>query len=109
MTLPLSDIQSDESDGPNMPSGVNIRASLPELINEIDLRGKIVEDALIDLERYLDHAMISKWNEIRIIHGKGTGALRSSVHAFLKKNKKIKSYRIGNYGEGDSGVTIIEL
>jgi DNA mismatch repair protein MutS2 len=109
MTLPLSDILSDESDVQSMSSEVNIKASIPELINEIDLRGKIVEDALIDLERYLDHAMNSKWNEIRIIHGKGTGALRTSVHAFLKKNKKIKSYRLGNYGEGDTGVTIIEL
>ena len=80
-----------------------------DVVNEIDLRGKIAEDALIELEQYLDHALNSDWHEIRIIHGKGTGALRGRIHAFLKKNKLVKSYRLGKYGEGDAGVTVIEM
>ena len=78
-------------------------------MNEIDLRGKIADDALIELKQFLDHALNSDWHLIRIIHGKGTGALRKNVHAYLKQNKLVKSFRLGNYGEGDTGVTIIEL
>ena len=109
LTLPVSDISFDEDVKNEMVSEIRADKMSPDVINEIDLRGKIAEDALIELEQYLDHALNSEWHEIRIIHGKGTGALRSNVHAFLKKNKKIKSYRLGNYGEGDTGVTVIEL
>jgi DNA mismatch repair protein MutS2 len=109
MTLPVDDIISDIIDNDIQSREAYLSDSGPELINEIDLRGKIAEDAILELEQYLDHALNSHWKEIRIIHGKGTGALRTSVQAFLKKNKKVKSFRLGNYGEGDSGVTIIEL
>lgn len=109
MMLPLSDITIEGVDveqNKSTPAGEN---TFIDVVNEIDLRGKMAEDALIELEKYLDLALHSNWNEIRIIHGKGTGALRSRIHAFLKKNKLIKSYRLGNYGEGDTGVTIIEM
>ena len=109
MTIPFDDIEFEKNENHDVRADVYIDESKPDIINEIDLRGKIAEDALIELEQYLDHALNSHWKEIRIIHGKGTGALRSSVHVFLKKNKNIKSYRLGNYGEGDTGVTIIEL
>ncbi len=109
LTLPVSDISFDEDVKNEMVSEIRADKVSPDVINEIDLRGKIAEDALIELEQYLDHALNSEWHEIRIIHGKGTGVLRSNVHAFLKRNKKIRSYRLGNYGEGDTGVTIIEL
>jgi DNA mismatch repair protein MutS2 len=109
MTLPLDDVIVDDANAKKLSNEIHISESGPELINEIDLRGKISEDALLELGQYLDHALNSHWKEIRIIHGKGTGALRTSVQAFLKKNKKVKSFRLGNYGEGDSGVTIIEL
>jgi len=109
MTLPVSDISFEENEKDEIVSEIRSENIGPDVINEIDLRGKIAEDALIELEQYLDHALNSDWHEIRIIHGKGTGALRSNVHAFLKKNKKIRSYRLGNFGEGDTGVTIIEL
>ena len=74
-----------------------------QVLNEIDLRGKIAEDALIELDQYLDHALNSDWSEVRIIHGKGTGALRGKIHTYLKKNKNIRSYRLGHFGEGDAG------
>jgi DNA mismatch repair protein MutS2 len=109
VTVPLSDITvvgvPKESGG----TVEHISRDSGRVINEIDLRGKIAEDALIDLDQYLDHAFNSDWHEVRIIHGKGTGALRTKIHTYLKKNKKIKSFRLGNYGEGDAGVTVIEL
>ncbi len=110
MIIPFSDISIAE--------GIRIKQSGPDpgqqvdsssVLNEIDLRGQIADDALIELNQYLDHALNSAWKEVRIIHGKGTGALRSKIHAYLKKNKSIKSYRLGNYGEGDAGVTVIEI
>jgi len=79
------------------------------LRSEIDLRGKLVEEAIILLDKYLDDAVITGINQVSAIHGKGTGALRAGIHEFLKKHPHVKSYRLGEFGEGDSGVTIIEL
>ena len=66
-------------------------------------------EAICVLDRYIDSAMRSGLQTIRIIHGKGTGAVRAAVHASLKKNKFIKKFRLGVYGEGEDGVTIAEL
>ncbi len=76
---------------------------------EIDLRGMDTVEAICVLERYLDEAMRSNLQSVRIIHGKGTGALRSAVQQSLRKNKLIKRFRLGVYGEGEDGVTIAEL
>jgi len=76
---------------------------------EVDLRGMDQVDAIIVLERYLDEAMRSNLKQVRIIHGKGTGALRSAVQQSLKMNKFVKKYRLGQYGEGEDGVTIAEF
>ena len=76
---------------------------------EIDLRGMDSVEAISILERYLDEAMRGKLSSVRIIHGKGTGVLRKAVHQSLKKNKFIKNYRLGVYGEGEDGVTIAEF
>jgi DNA mismatch repair protein MutS2 len=109
LTLPLTDILFEKDISNGIDSEIQYSDSSPEIMNEIDLRGKITEDALVELEQYLDHALNSDWHELRIIHGKGTGALRKNIQAYLKKNKNVKSFRPGNYGEGDTGVTIIEL
>ncbi|MCD8373561.1 MAG: Smr/MutS family protein, partial [Oscillospiraceae bacterium] len=61
------------------------------------------------MERYLDAAMLAKVKTVTIIHGKGTGALRAAVHESLKRNKTVKSYRLGRFGEGETGVTIVEF
>jgi DNA mismatch repair protein MutS2 len=58
---------------------------------------------------YLDNAFMAKLGNVTLIHGKGTGALRKAVHGFLKKHPHVKSFRLGNFGEGDTGVTIVEL
>ena len=68
-----------------------------------------IDEAIGVLDLFLDNAVMGKLNEVRIIHGKGTGALRKAVHASLRRNKAVKGFRLGNYGEGESGVTVVEL
>ena len=79
------------------------------MASEVDLRGMDAIDAVIVLERYLDEAMRSNLKQVRIIHGKGTGTLRAAVQQELKMNKFVKKYRLGQYGEGEDGVTIAEF
>ena len=76
---------------------------------EVDLRGMDAVEAVSVLERYMDEAMRSNLSSVRIIHGKGTGVLRSAVQQALRKNKFVKSFRLGVYGEGEDGVTIAEF
>lgn len=76
---------------------------------ELDLRGQTVEEAILELDLFIDNAVMSNVNIISIIHGKGTGVLRAAVQQHLKKHKNIKTFRLGAYGEGESGVTIAEL
>ncbi len=74
---------------------------------EINLLGKTVDEALSVLDKYLDDAYLAHLPNVRVVHGKGTGALRNAVHGHLKRLKYVKEYRLGEYGEGDSGVTIV--
>ncbi len=76
---------------------------------EINLLGKTVDEALSELDKYLDDAYLAHLPSVRIVHGKGTGALRKAVHGYLRKNRVIKSFRLGEFGEGDAGVTIAEF
>lgn len=76
---------------------------------EINLLGKTVDEAIAELDKYLDDAYIAHVSPVRIVHGKGTGALRNGVHNYLKRQKHVKSYRLGAFGEGDAGVTIVEF
>ena len=76
---------------------------------EVDLRGMMTDEALGALDLFLDNAVLGKLNEVRIIHGKGTGAVRKAVREHLKRSRYVKSFRPGRYGEGEDGVTIAEL
>lgn len=76
---------------------------------EINLLGKTVDEALSELDKYLDDAYIAHIPQVRIVHGKGTGALRKAVHNYLRRQKNVDTYRLGEFGEGDSGVTIVEF
>ena len=82
---------------------------LTAMASEVDLRGMDTIEAVCVLERYMDEAMRSNLQSVRIIHGKGTGAVRAAVHQALKKNKFVKKFRLGQYGEGEDGVTIAEF
>ena len=76
---------------------------------ELDLRGMSADEAVAQLSVFLDGAMLANLSQVRIIHGKGTGVLRKAVHEELKRNRRVKRYRLGVYGEGEDGVTIAEL
>ena len=76
---------------------------------ELNLLGKTTDEALNELDKYLDDARMSHLSSVRIVHGKGTGALRKAVHNYLRKQKWVKSFRLGDFGEGDAGVTIVQL
>lgn len=74
---------------------------------EINLLGKTTDEAIAELDKYLDDAYLSHMPSVRIVHGKGTGALRKAVHNYLRRQKHVESYRLGEFGEGDAGVTIV--
>ena len=87
-------------------SGIKMSKSL-SVSTEINLLGHTVDEALAKLDKYLDDAYLAHLPSVRVVHGKGTGALRSAVHSHLKRLKYVKEYRLGEYGEGDAGVTIV--
>ena len=87
-------------------SGIKMSKSL-SVSTEINLLGRTVDEALAELDKYLDDAYLAHLPSVRVVHGKGTGALRSAVHGHLKRLKYVKEYRLGEYGEGDAGVTIV--
>lgn len=76
---------------------------------EINLLGKTVDEAVAELDKYLDDAYIAHLKSVRVVHGKGTGALRKGVHDYLRRQKHVASFRLGEFGEGDAGVTIVEF
>ena len=76
---------------------------------EINLIGRTSDEAVALLDKYLDDAYLAHLSPVRVVHGKGTGALRNAVHQYLKRQKHVKSYRLGAFGEGDAGVTIVEF
>lgn len=102
--LRLANESKSESGGIKIPSAVNKQIAL-----ELDLRGKLVDEAIVEVDRYLDDAFMCGLSEISLIHGKGTGALRAGIHEYLKHHPRVKDFRLGNYGEGDAGVTIVKI
>lgn len=76
---------------------------------ELDLRGENLEEAIMEVDRFLDEAIMSNLGQVYIIHGKGTGVLRTGIQEFLRRHRHVKSFRLGNYGEGGTGVTVAEI
>ena len=77
--------------------------------SEVDLRGMLLEEALMEADKFLDESSMAGLNTVSIIHGKGTGTLRTGIQNMLRKHPQVKSFRLGKYGEGENGVTIVEL
>lgn len=105
----LLEQENPYKDKPSRPAHSGREMKMAAMNSEIDLRGMDTIEAVCVMERYLDEAMRSNLQTVRIIHGKGTGAVRAAVHQALKKNKHIKKFRLGRYGEGEDGVTIAEF
>lgn len=91
------------------PSFVGYVSRKAGVKTEVDLRGMTLEEALLDADRFLDDAYMAGLNQVSIIHGKGTGVLRAGISDLLKRHRLVKSFRLGRYGEGETGVTIVEL
>ena len=111
--VPLSELRIVKEEKVTAPRGSGEgrigKAKTETVRSEIDLRGMLVDEATIALDKYLDDAALSGLNQIYVIHGKGTGALRAGVQDFLRSNPHVKSFRLGQHGEGDLGVTVVEL
>ena len=102
--------QTNKNKSKAKTAGVSRNISKSQHITmEIDVRGQLVDEALQNIDKYLDDAHLSGLQTVMIIHGKGTGALRTAVHQMLKRSPVAKSYRLGKYGEGEAGVTVVEL
>ncbi|MGA9174045.1 MAG: endonuclease MutS2, partial [Thermoactinomyces sp.] len=94
---------------PSVKIKSTVKRSAADVKPELDLRGKMVDEAIVEIDSYLDKALLAGYKQVSLIHGKGTGALRSGVQEFLRKHRSVKSFRLGAHGEGGSGVTIVEL
>jgi DNA mismatch repair protein MutS2 len=101
--------EMEEAEKTRMSTKKIIKSKSSYVKNEIDLRGKTLDEAMLDLDKYIDDVYIAGLREAYIIHGKGTGVLREGIKGYLKNHRNIKSYRGGKYGEGGDGVTVIEL
>ncbi len=110
----LSDIEDEQPKKKAKPkrpnrNGMSTPFASQSFRSELDVRGMIGDDAWLEVDKYLDHAVRANINSVTIIHGKGTGALRAAITQRLRKDKRVDSFRAGAYGEGDSGVTVVTL
>jgi DNA mismatch repair protein MutS2 len=95
---------------PPMQTATIVKRSRDDHIRtELDMRGMNLEEALIEADRFLDESFLSNLGQVYLIHGKGTGVLRTGMQDYLRRHKHVKNYRIGNYNEGGNGVTVVEL
>ena len=101
---------------PKVISGKQVKAASDyhvsvsrDVRDEIDLRGLLGDEAWLAVDKYLDEAVLVNYSRVRLIHGKGTGALKNALWQHLKGDRRVASFRLGRYGEGDGGVTVVEL
>lgn len=114
MKVSLDDLELLSSKAASVPTplrqATTVKRSRDENIRrELDLRGANLEEAIMETDRFIDEAFLGNLGQISIIHGKGTGVLRTGIQEYLRKHRHVKSYRLGNYNEGGAGVTVAEL
>ncbi|MCD9024210.1 endonuclease MutS2 [Cohnella silvisoli] len=114
MKVALSDLEPIRKSGtankpPVAQSAIVKRSRDDNVRTELDLRGTTLDEAIMEVDRFLDEAFLSNLGQVYIIHGKGTGALRTGIQEFLRRHKHVKSYRLGQFGEGGAGVSVAEL
>jgi DNA mismatch repair protein MutS2 len=115
MKVPMAELMLDDTPKPKEPQQKRQQPAKAKLSKsgfisaEIDCRGQLVDEAIANIDKYIDDAYLSGLKQIVIIHGKGTGALRAGVQNYLKMNSHVKSHRPGTFGEGEAGVTVVEL
>ncbi len=111
--VPLTNLRLIEKKQPAAPKG-RIERSMPSraersAATDCDLRGMASDEGIVEMDRFIDNAVMAGLPQITVIHGKGTGVLRAAVQQHLRRHPSVKSYRLGTYGEGEDGVTIVEL
>ena len=111
MKIPLADLAAGEKQKKEQPKGVSTHAvaagRTKTAKTELDVRGMMLEEAIAAVDKYLDEAVMSSLNTVTIIHGKGTGVLRAGIGDYLKRHPLVAEYRLGRYGEGENGVTVV--
>ena len=112
--VPLANLRLMEQEKVKVPPAASGRGARTDrahakVVRELDIRGQTAMEALLDVDNFIDAAVMAGVHQLSIIHGKGTGVLRTAVQQHLKKHPSVKSYRLGVFGEGESGVTIVEL
>jgi DNA mismatch repair protein MutS2 len=113
MKVALADLEpfrkTGASKAPEQQATIVKRSRDDNIRTELDLRGMMLDEAIMEVDRFLDEAFLSNLGQVYIIHGKGTGALRTGVQDFLRRHKHVKNYRLGQFGEGGAGVSVAEL
>ncbi|WP_091742989.1 endonuclease MutS2 [Marininema mesophilum] len=110
MKVAEKDMEWKSSPKPEKEQGSTFyRRQSTDVKHELDLRGKMVEESFPEIDKYLDDALMAGYPKVSLIHGKGTGALRVGVHKYLNRHPQVKEYRLGEQGEGGTGVTVVEL
>ncbi|ATY85492.1 endonuclease MutS2 [Kyrpidia spormannii] len=107
--VPVAALRKQKAPTPAAPVSVAVRRGADGVGMELDLRGKTVEEAIPEIDQYLDRAVLAGLATVHLIHGKGTGALRSGVQTYLRSHPHVRSFRNGGPGEGGLGVTVVEL
>lgn len=113
MNIKLSDLRKSLTNSVKVKESgkvtTNKESKAKTVSPEINVIGQNVDEAIYVIDKYLDNCASANISPVRIVHGKGTGKLREGIHSFLKKNPHVKSFRIGTFGEGEMGVTVVEI